>query len=78
MAEWLIRFLRLIEPGDSLVRVKSWRPSWDKHGIGWPMMLVDQRGRWRITTMPIWNWERVRLLIGFRERPTGPFDTGPM
>ena len=56
------RFLKLIgalDKGDRFVKVKSWRPSLDKYGICWPVLLVD-RGSGRMTTMPIWNIDRLR------------------
>jgi len=74
----LISRLRLIEPDDRLVRIKSWRPRWDEHGPLWPTMLVDLRGGQRMTVQPVWDWERVRLLLGYPERPQPPFDTTPM
>jgi len=77
-SERLIRRLKLIEPNEKLIRVKSWWPSYDPHGPAWPLMLVDRRDGRRWTIVPIWDWERVRLLLGYPERPSGPFDTGAM
>lgn len=62
MSERLIRFLRLIEPKDKLVRVKSWRPYWDSryHCPLWPTLLVDRHGGCRCTSQPLWDRARWR------------------
>lgn len=41
---------------DVLVKVKSWRPTWEGRGfeIGWPTLLVDHNGYERRTETPIW------------------------
>lgn len=39
----------------TVVRVKSWIPFLDPHGVGWPTVLVDRYGR-RETAARIWQW----------------------
>jgi len=67
VAERIVRGLRLIEPKDKLIRVKSWWPSPDKYGVAWPLMLVQKHGGPRWTCAPIWNMDRLRALFGRAE-----------
>lgn len=63
MVERLIRRLRLIEPRDRLVRVKSWWPHYDGRYWCWPVMLIDQYGYQRCSVAPCWNRNRLRALL---------------
>ena len=52
-----MKFLRWtghMDERDKLVRVRSWWPTLDKYGIGWPTLLVDRVGIGRVST-PIWQ-----------------------
>ena len=60
--EWL-----LLEPGDKIVRVKSWKPVWLRGCIEWPCLLVDSRSQ-RRTAWPVWG--RQRFLCLFSKRTT--------
>lgn len=80
MSEWFVRLLRLIEPSDKLVRVKSWRPViyWEKRELWWPCLLIDRRGGSRITGWPVWDWPRIRDVLRIPPpKPQPPF-YGPM
>ncbi len=50
----------LLEPGDKLVKVKSWRVSFGRHGPEWPRLLIDRRGGRRESVTPCWNKGRFR------------------
>ena len=52
--EALLRRLGVLHDGEKLVKVKSWVPSLDEEGMGWPVMLVDRAGT-RTTVVPIWD-----------------------
>lgn len=57
--EWLC-----LEPGDKIVRVKSWRPVWLHGCVEWPCLLIDfRRGNCRATVWPVWNRQRLRDLF---------------
>ncbi len=74
MTEWFIRLLRLIQPKDKLVRVKSWRPSWDgRHRCpAWPLMVVDCQGGSRFIGQPLWDRARWRDVFRIPEKPEPP------
>lgn len=55
---WLAK--RFLHNGETLVRVKSWRPSIGPHGVEWPTMLIDTAYGHRMTITPV--WDRARLL----------------
>mgnify|MGYP001568307616 CR=1 FL=1 len=57
--EWL-----LLGPGDKIVRVKSWRPTWVQGCLEWPCLLIDHHSRCRMTIWPVWNRYRIRGLFG--------------
>ena len=57
MLKWLCD-----EPG-KIIRIKSWLPTRGRHGIEWPLMLVERQGR-RMTCTPV--WDRIRLSELFR------------
>lgn len=65
--QFAFRSMRLIGPYDRLVKIKKWVPVRDAYGIGWPVMLVDVRGKGRWTLMPIWNRARIYALCGRTE-----------
>jgi hypothetical protein len=54
VTERLLRWLGCIDEREKLVRVKSWWPSWDRHGIGWPTLLLD-KSYCRVTATRIWQ-----------------------
>lgn len=62
VGEWIIRKLRLIEPKDRLVKIKSWRIGWDSRYRcpTWPTYLVDRHGGGRYTSTPLWDRARWR------------------
>ena len=69
MAERLLHWLKVLQPGDRLVKVKSWMPWWDGKYVCWPTMLVDRPGT-RMTIAPCWNAWQVRALLRLnRARP---------
>ena len=61
-AERFLRRLDLLSPRDRLVRVKSWRPTWDGRYLCWPTMLVDGLSH-RSTVQPVWDRVRFRRLV---------------
>lgn len=50
-------------PGDKMIRVKSWIPSWGRHGLEWPTMLIETRAGRRMTATPIWDRQFLRGLF---------------
>lgn len=81
MNEKLLRWLHVLYPKDKLVRVVSWRPSWDPHGIAWPMVVMDRYRFGRIVTVKIWDWDAVLELMGYPEffwYPDADWEPGPM
>ena len=56
------RFLSwlLLNPGEELIRVKSWVPGIGKYGIEWPTMLINMPYDTRQTVSPVWNRARLR------------------
>lgn len=53
-----IAFLTL-DRNDTIVAVKSWRPTMGKHGLEWPTMLVDKPS-FRRSATPVWDRARLR------------------
>ena len=49
----------LLDPGDKLIKIRSWRIGWGAHGMEWPTLLVDRQGR-RETATPCWTKGRFR------------------
>lgn len=54
----LLAFLTL-DRDDRLVAVRSWRPRMGKHGLEWPVMLVDKPS-YRRSATPVWDRARLR------------------
>ena len=56
LLHWFLRRHGYLDASDKIVRVKSWLPRKDRHGIGWPVMSIDTRAGRRIGATPIWFW----------------------
>ena len=56
----------LLDPNEKIVRIKSWWPSREKHGIEWPVMLIDNRWGRRMTVAPIWDRAMFRFVFGVK------------
>jgi hypothetical protein len=63
--KWFLEWLCL-QSGERIIRVKSWRPSWGRYGIEWPCLLIDRLDGSRSTAWPVWDWIRIKGLLGFR------------
>ena len=60
--EWRLmpKFRRwFLNDDETLVKVRSWRPSIGKYGLEWPTMLVDRKGYERSCVCAVWNWARI-------------------
>lgn len=55
----------MLEDNYVLVRVKCWRPDFDRGLVWWPTMLVDHRPLGRVSITPAVQW--VRVLAPFRD-----------
>ena len=80
LGERLVRFLRLIEPKDKLIKVKSWWPEWDSkyHCPLWPCMLYDSASGGRMTGWPLWDRARWRKVLRLPDPPGPPYPQNGM
>lgn len=46
-----------------VIRIKSLRPTWCDGQIWWPVLLVDDHNRQRVTITPAWNLRRIRNVL---------------
>lgn len=46
--------------GERIVRIKSLRPTIGRHGVEWPVLLIDTRSGQRMSVAPV--WDRARLV----------------
>lgn len=60
--ERFIAWLLFRNTNTTVVRVKSWKPSWGKYGPEWPVLLVNEPG-YRRTVAPVWDWCRIKSLF---------------
>lgn len=56
-----------LEPGDRVIAVLSWWPSWGRYGPEWPAMRIDDKYGQRRSVTPVWDWVRLKQLFRRRE-----------